>query len=122
LFNYRYTIDEIPPSLNKYLGNSHNYKIYGTEKERWCWLMLIAIGDRTPLKPLQKVEINFKYYFKNNVNRDLDNIAGKFCLDPLVKFKVLKDDNFHVIPKITIEGAVDKANPHTEINIIVLEE
>ena len=37
-------INEIPPSNNQYMGNSHNFNDYRREKERWHWLVKSAIN------------------------------------------------------------------------------
>ena len=42
-------INKIPPSNNKFIGNSKNFNIYRKEKELWHWLIKAAITKR----PLQ---------------------------------------------------------------------
>lgn len=80
---------------------------------------MAAIGDRAPIKPFEKAEVQFKCYFRNRVHRDLDNICVKWILDPLVKLGVIKDDNFLVITKITITAEIDKERPRTEVMLVL---
>lgn len=116
------TINEIPPSNNQYMGNSHNFNEYRREKERWHWLIKVALGKaKKPKKPLEKALVKISYFFKDNHRRDPDNYSGKMLLDPLVKEKVLKDDNFDVVTLQIGKGGVDKLSPRTEIEIIELE-
>lgn len=115
------TISEIPPSNNKYMGNSHNFNAYRREKERWHWLIKAAINNaQKPKKPLQKAVVNITYYFKDKRRRDPDNYSGKMLLDPLVKEGILIDDSFDVVT-LVLDGQVDKNNPRTEIEIRSIE-
>ena len=104
------------------MGNSHNFNEYRREKERWHWLIKVALGKaKKPKKPLEKALVKISYFFKDNHRRDPDNYSGKMLLDPLVKEKVLKDDNFDVVTLQIGKGGVDKISPRTEIEIIELE-
>lgn len=110
-------INDIPPSNNKFLGNSHNFNIYRREKERW-WLLIRSALCRVdkPLRPLDKATVYITYYFKDRRRRDPDNYSGKMILDPLVREGILKDDSFSVI-ELRLSGAVDRDDPRTEILI-----
>ncbi len=117
------TVNDIPPSNNEYMGNSHNFNDYRQQKVRWHWLIKAALCKaKKPEKPLEKALVKISYFFKDNHGRDPDNYSGKMILDPLVKEKVLKDDNFDVVTLQLDKGGVDKLNPRTEIEIINLEE
>lgn len=111
----RIVINEIPPSNNQFLGNSHNFNLYRREKERWHWLIKAAIRKK-PQKPLERAVVTITYYFKDRRRRDPDNYSGKMLLDPLVREGILKDDNFGVV-ELHLAGAVDKDFPRTEIEI-----
>lgn len=114
-------INEIPPTNNKYIGNSHNFNEYRREKERWHWLIKGAInGAQKPKLPLVRAIVNITYYFKDKRRRDPDNYSGKMLLDPLVKEGILKDDSFDVVT-LVLDGKVDKHNPRTEIEIRSIE-
>jgi Holliday junction resolvase RusA-like endonuclease len=112
------TINDIPPSNNKYIGNSHNFNEYRKEKERWHWLIKLAIsrGIHKPNKPFERAVVKITYYFKDKIRRDPDNYSGKMLLDPLVREGILIDDSFSVIT-LVLDGKVDKDNPRTEIEV-----
>ncbi|MBQ4145068.1 MAG: RusA family crossover junction endodeoxyribonuclease [Clostridia bacterium] len=111
-------INDIPPSNNQYMGNSHNFNDYRREKERWHWLMLAALRKvKKPAEPIEKATVKITYYFKDRRRRDPDNYSGKMLLDPLVKEGVLKDDNFMVV-RLVLSAKYDKTNPRTEIEIL----
>ena len=115
------TINEIPPTNNKYIGNSHNFNAYRREKERWHWLIRAAINkSQMPKKPLERAIVNITYYFKDKRRRDPDNYSGKMLLDPLVREGILIDDSFDVVTLVLV-GNVDKQNPRTEIEIRSVE-
>lgn len=113
-------IDEIPPSNNRFLGNSHSFNVYRREKERWHLLIKAAIKER-PEKPIERAAVYITYYFKDRRRRDPDNYSGKFLLDPLVREGILRDDSFSVV-ELHLAGAYDKVRPRTAIKIIKLEE
>ena len=116
-------VNDIPPSNNEYMGNSHNFNDYRQQKVRWHWLIKAALcKTKKPKKPLEKALVKISYYFKDNHRRDPDNYSGKMILDPLVKEGILKDDSFDVITLQVGKGGVDKLHPRTEIEIISLEE
>ena len=113
----RIIIDDIPPSNNKYMGNSHNFNEYRREKERWHWLIKVALSKKEkPKKPLEKAIVNITYYFKDKRRRDPDNYSGKMLLDPLVREGILKDDSFKEIV-LVLSADYDKEKPRTEIYI-----
>ena len=110
-------INEIPPSNNEYMGKTYNYAVYQREKQRWHWLIKSAIKQaEKPKTPMEKAIVNITYYFKNKIRRDPDNYSGKMLLDPLVREGILIDDSFDVVT-LVLDGAYDKNNPRTEIEI-----
>ena len=116
------TVNDIPPSNNEYMGNSHNFNEYRGQKVRWHWLIKAALQKaEKPKKPLSQAVVKITYYFKNKKRRDLDNYSGKFLLDPLVAEGIIVDDSFCYVKKLELEAFVDKENPRTEIEVIELE-
>lgn len=111
-------VNDIPPSNNNYLGNSHNFNIYRREKEHWQWLIKAAIKEK-PDKPFKKARVHITYFFKTKNRRDPDNYAGKMILDPLVKEGILTDDSFANV-QLVLSGMHDKNNPRTEIEVTEL--
>ena len=112
-------INDIPPSNNKYMGNSNSYHAYSDEKKRWEWLVRGSI--KRPKKPLQIALVRITYFFKDRRRRDPDNYSGKFLLDGLVKAGVIEDDSFNNI-ELRLQGKVDKKNPRTEIEVMEIEQ
>ena len=112
-------INDIPPSNNKYMGNSHNFNEYRREKERWHWLIKCALTAK-PKKPIEKAIVNITYYFKDKRRRDPDNYSGKMLLDPLVREGILIDDSFSNIT-LVLSASHDKDKPRTEIEIRSVE-
>lgn len=114
-------IPEIPPSYNRYLGNSNSHFKYHQEKEKWVWIIKKYLPKK--IKTFQcPVMIKIKYYFKDNRRRDLDNYSGKFINDALVKCKVLKDDSIKQIPILHLEGELGSKENKVIIEIIPLKE
>lgn len=107
---------EIPPSNNKYLGNSHSHFMYKEEKERWYMLIRAALKEK-PKVPYETAIVTITYFFPDKRRRDPDNYSGKFILDSLVMEGVIVDDSFeHISLKIS-KGGVDKSMPRTEITV-----
>ena len=112
---YKIIVKDIPPSNNKYIGNSNSFRLYAKEKEKWHLLVKAAINAK-PNKPLEKAVVRIKYFFKDKRRRDPDNYSGKMILDPLVREGILQDDSFNNI-KLVLDSEYDKENPRTEIDI-----
>lgn len=110
-------INEIPPTNNNFMGNSHNFNAYRREKERWHSLIKCALSKvQKPKKPIEKAIVNITYYFGDKRRRDPDNYSGKMLLDPLVREGVLIDDSFKNVTLVLAAG-YDKNEPRTEIDI-----
>lgn len=114
---YRYTIPEIPPSTNNYIGRT-NYRAYQAEKKRWADLVAVYCRRR-PEKPLVRARVKLHYYFPTRHRHDPDNYSGKMILDGLTNAKIIKDDCFGMID-LELVGAYDRDNPRTEITITEL--
>lgn len=112
------TVCDIPPSNNKYMGNSKNFNVYRREKERWHWLIKAALTKvKKPREPYEYAAVHIMYYFKDKRRRDPDNYSGKMILDPLVREGILKDDSFDNIILTVSKMGVDKNNPRVEIEV-----
>lgn len=110
------TVNDIPPSNNKYMGNSHSFHVYRNQKQQWHWLVKEALQKvKKPSVPFNRAVVTISYYFKSKGRRDPDNYSGKMILDPLVKEGVIVDDSFDVIELRIKKGGVDKLHPRTEI-------
>ena len=110
------TVNAIPPSNNRYLGNSHSFNDYRREKEKWQWLIKTALGER-PSAPFASAAVTITYHFADRRRRDPDNYSGKFILDALVREGVIKDDSFDCVDLRLRQGEPDKKNPHVDVEI-----
>ncbi len=114
----KFTVYDIPPSNNKYIGRGSNYTQrieYQNQKRSWEWLVKTAANYKG--EPIKKAIVRITYYFKGRRRRDPDNYSGKFILDGLVKAGVIEDDSFNNI-KLVLDGKCDKTNPRTEIEVV----
>lgn len=116
----KYTIYDVPPSNNKYMGSGSRGKNfqYQKEKKQWAKMIIEAVGDNKPDKPIERSIVTLRYYFRTRHRRDPDNYSGKFLLDGLVEAGVIEDDSFNHVD-LRIEGGYDKDNPRT---ILIIEE
>ena len=115
----RLTVNAIPPSNNKYLGNSHNFNEYRREKEKWRWLVRAAIQEK-PARPFDRATVSITYHFSDRRRRDPDNYSGKFILDALVRDGVIRDDSFDCVILRIEQGEPDRKRPH--VDVVVSEE
>ncbi len=112
---YRYTIPEIPPSNNKFLGRENRWEYQKLKKQ---WAKLIAVYCRPkPSEPLRRASVTLLYHFKDRRRRDPDNYSGKFILDGLTKAGIIADDSFDVID-LKLKAVCDKRGA---VEIIVEE-
>lgn len=110
----KYTIPEIPPSNNKFIGRT-NFREYQAAKRYWQFLVSSACQPR-PANPIIRAEVKITYYFPDKIRRDPDNYSGKMLLDGLVHAKILADDSFANIV-LVLRSELDRKNPRTEIEI-----
>ena len=109
------TLRGVPPSMNRFAGRENAWQ-YRAEKERWTNAVQWAIkaqGYKLP-RPFERAIVTIAYYFPDNRRRDPDNYSGKLLLDGLTRGGLIADDSFSHIA-LTVTGAVDKNDPHTEI-------
>lgn len=106
-------LHKIPPTINKYIGRSNIWQ-YQKDKKEYTVFVLEAIDKE---HNIEKCEITIKYYFKDKRRRDLENYL-KILMDALVEAKVIIDDNYEVITKMTLIGNVDSKNPRIEIEVL----
>lgn len=102
---YHYTIPEIPPSNNKFIGRENRWEYQEVKK---LWARLVAVYCRPkPPKPLERATVTLEYHFKDKRRRDPDNYSGKFILDGLTKAGIIADDSFSVID-LRLKAVCDK--------------
>lgn len=92
---YHYTIAEIPPSNNRFIGRENRFEYQEIKKQ---WAQLIAVYCRPkPAKPLERAIVTLEYHFKDKRRRDPDNYSGKMILDGLTSAGIIADDSFYCI-------------------------
>lgn len=109
---YHYTIPDIPPTLNKFLGRE-NSREYRSIKAEWLKKVNLCCVPK-PKEPLEKSIVTLFFHFKDKRRRDLDNYL-KFVLDGLTAAGIIRDDNFETI-ELRLKGIADKRG-ETEIFI-----
>lgn len=110
---YRYTIPDIPPSNNQFIGRNNRWE-YQKLKKRWA--ELIAVYCRPcPPEPLSRARVTLTYHFKDKRRRDPDNYSGKMILDGLTAAGIIGDDSFLCID-LQLKAVYDKSGK-TEILI-----
>lgn len=110
------TVNALPPSNNRYMGNSHSFNVYRREKEKWHWLIKAAIQEK-PQRPICRATVHITYFFPDRRRRDPDNYSGKMILDPLVREGILEDDSFANV-ELRLSADVDRENPRTEVEVV----
>lgn len=111
----KYTINDIPPSNNKFKGRQNHWE-YRELKKQWERVVFYECRPR-PKKPFENVLVKITYFFPTRIRHDPDNYNGVFILDGLVKAGILKDDSFDCIT-LLLDGKHDKQHPRTEIEIL----
>lgn len=74
-------------------------------------------------EPVEKypIHLHATFFSKDNRRRDVDNMLST-TLDALRHAGVLEDDNWQLIPHLTLSGALDKKRPRVELMIVELGE
>lgn len=112
-------IEDVPPSNNNFMGNSNKYYVYNSQKKKWKQIVLESLFESIPEKPLERVKISIHYIFPDRRKRDLDNYSGKFILDPLVEYGVIKDDNYKVLCNLDLSA---ECIPKKKCTVVTIEE
>jgi Holliday junction resolvase RusA-like endonuclease len=114
------TIDDVPPSNNKFMGRRVHPAVYQKEKRHWSWLVR-AGAEGIPAKPIKKAVVEITYTFPDRRRRDPDNYSGKFLLDGLVAAGVIADDSFNNI-ELVLKAEVRKHHKRTVIQVKELKD
>jgi Holliday junction resolvase RusA-like endonuclease len=90
------------------------------EYQRWKNYQILCLKRYRLDKPIEKCEIEFKYWAKDKRRTDGDN-KDTTILDLLVDCEIIKDDSWFCIRKRVSELIdIDKENPRVEILIKVI--
>lgn len=110
------TINDIPPSNNKFIGRKNIWEYQRYKKE---WAMLVRAGinmAEMPKEPYKRSEIHIHYIFPTRTRHDPDNYAGKLLLDPLTANGIIADDNFNAI-RLVLTAEYKKGVKCTQISV-----
>ena len=87
--------------------------------EDWHRDASLQIARFRPKRPLERAEVTITIYAADRRRADLTNSAESI-LDLLVDAGFLVDDNWHVVPRVTLRfGGVAQRDAHTEILISI---
>ena len=104
-------------NLNNY-RNAH-YRVLSIAKKVYTENLVERIKNFSRFD--DPVSLEYIYYAKSNRRLDVSNpcsIIDKFTCDALVKAKIIEDDSFKQIKKVSyVFGGVDKNNPRCELTI-----
>lgn len=91
--------------------------IPGKDYEAWHKDAEKQIATQRPKKGVRPGKIAITFYPPDRVRGDLTNKAES-VMDLLVDAGVIEDDNWFVVPEVTLFfGEVDRKNPRAEIKI-----
>ena len=114
-----YTIKDIPPSNNKFIGKANQWE-YQNQKKAWAEMIFYCCNPK-PRKPIQRAIVSITYYFKDHRRRDPDNYSGKMILDGLVKAGIIEDDSFRNI-RLVLDARFGWHEKKTVIEIVEVYE
>ena len=110
------------PSLNN-VFNVASRQIQNNRKQDFSnYTEFCVKGQRIPRAYLDKCIIVVKHIHGTKTRFDVDNIYIKPVLDCLVKLEVLKEDNYNILPEVTLWGGYEKDNDYSEIYILPFNE
>lgn len=104
---YKYSIPEVPSSLNEFLGRDNKWEY---RQQKCIWEQLVAACCRPkPKKPIEKAIVTLVFHFRTRQRHDPDNYTGgsKPLMDGLVRAGIIKDDSFDCIELRAKQGDVD---------------
>lgn len=110
---YHYSIPDIPPSNNKFIGRNNRWE-YQKVKKHWAKLIALCCNPK-PIAPILRSIVGITYHFTDNRRRDPDNYSGKMILDGLKGSGIIEDDSFKCI-QLKLNAVCDKGG-YTEITI-----
>lgn len=108
------------PSINQWMIMKR--PMMNALKQRWKDFIVWFINNQGYSNlHINKCEMIFTTYYKTNLRHDTDNSVPKFILDGFSESGFINDDDRTHLIKLTLQCAVDKDNPRTEIIVKILE-
>lgn len=119
--NYRLT-GETPSKKNNRIGLRSGKNIPSERYQKWKkakYIELLHQGIVCP--PLEKpLTIEFFFYHTDNRTRDTDNQISSI-LDLLKDAKVIKDDNWQIVRRISAETFLTHQSKEPCVNVVISE-
>lgn len=119
--NYRLT-GETPSKKNNRIGLRSGKNIPSERYQKWKkakYIELLHQGIVCP--PLEKpLTIEFFFYHTDNRTRDTDNQISSI-LDLLKDAKVIKDDNWQIVRRISAEAFLTHQSKEPCVNVVISE-
>lgn len=107
-----------PPSVNSLFGGGSNQKRFPSAKYK-DWIR--SCPDLKSLNLSQILHIVYTFTFPDKRKRDLSNLT-KAPEDFLVNQRVIEDDHWGIVGKITLQHiGIDKNNPNVRIQIYPID-
>ena len=109
------------PSINQWMIMKR--PMMNALKQRWKDFIIWLIDNQGYSNlHINQCEMIFTTYYKTNRRHDIDNSTPKFILDGFSESGFINDDDITHLVRLTLQCAVDKENPRTEIIIKILED
>lgn len=105
----------LPPSVNQIYRIAKWGRMFMT-KEGKAWKEQSAWIIKQALKPMKKISVTVRIYFRDLRRRDLDNME-KLIADSITMSGIIKDDNWQILNEWHVSGALDKDDPRIELEI-----
>lgn len=83
----------------------------------------IAITELYGVKPFEQypVRVEIRFYMPDAIRKDLTN-AAESIMDLLVDGGIISDDNWNIVPEITLRSmGIDRKDPRAEVTIEKVE-
>ena len=96
-----------------------HYRVVQKFKDDWREATWAAIAS-THVKRVSEYPVSLLIHasWKFKKRHDIDSLATKFCVDSLVEFGVLVDDDTTHVASVTFTGAIGQAKDELRITIV----
>lgn len=88
----RIVINDVPPSLNQYVGRE-NVWAYRQAKKEWTEMVYYAAISKRPPMPINRAYVHIHVVYPDRRRHDVGN-HEKFLTDGLVKAGIIADDDY----------------------------
>lgn len=104
-------------SRQHFLAGGRRVVAPSKQYQEWHELASWQIASQRPHRPLELADVTLTFYAKDRRPNDLSNKAES-VMDLLVDAGFLKDDNWNVVPNLTLRyGGIDRERPRAVVEI-----